>query len=833
MRLNVPRFSRLVANGAAWCIRRPVLTFGITLVLLIGAGLAALKLRVDPSPEAYLEGTEVWNTFRALDRSYGIGETIVIALREPGGTVFDAETVQTVAELDRVITGLSGIKRVLSIASASMLGKIGAEGAADVIDVGRLLPEGSVSNANAAELGNRISRHPVFRRLLIDPRHETTFLFVQLDSDLADPVRRLAIVREIRSQIDRFQSKARTVHLAGTVVTKEAIASGVQHDLVVFFPAAALLLAVLLWIALGELLASLIPLCVVGFSSLLVLGLLGLAGTPLNMATATIPTIILVVGLADSVHYFSELRRQYARTGDRELSLVAAVEAIALPCLLTSTTSAAGFMALMSSRLGPLRQFGYGAALGLLVAYLVSMLLTPTILSALQYPRRKATSGLTIPRLARFLTRVAIFGVRRLGLSIGVIGLLSGACLAALSHLRVNSDFVDYLQHDHRLRHDLAVIEDCFGGADTIEVFITGAPSAFLEPQNLERVDQLGGKLRKMDGLRGVFSFVDYLKLANHALSGKEWTKDPREAGFELPPNREAVSQLLLLDAEGFNSLAAADMGQVRLTIQIPTRSSESVRELTQRVEKITGEVLAGSGLTATVTGLPPMFADVVRNLVEDSASSFALAALAIWLAMVVGLRSLQLATVAMIPNVLPVGLTFASMVALGLDFDANSAFVACLGIGIAVDATIHIVTRYQKAREHGSPTPATALQYTLTHAGQPVIVTSVLLMAGFSVLCLSSFVPTVRVGLLSALLVLYAMLFDLFITPVLLIAVDRVGAQFEPEAKSQPSEISGRFEAAGLTSPPTFDLEDTDEEGGAVEPKDSSGSLRASTVKP
>lgn len=804
MRLTLPSVPRLIARATEWCLGHAWTTFALTVLVLLLAGVFASRLEVDPSPEAYLKDTEAWATFERIDRAYGIGETVVIALREPAGTVFDAETVQMVAELDRVIGTMPGVRRVLSITSASMLGKIGSEEAADIIDVGRLLPAGTITNASAVELGSRISRHPIYRRLLIDERHETTFVLAQLDADLTDAVQRMAVVREIRTQVERFQSKSRTVHMAGTTVTKEAITSGIQRDLLVFFPAAIVLLTLLLWIMFGDLIASLIPMCVVGFSSLLVLGVLGALGVPLNMATATVPTIILVAGLADGVHFFGELKRQYERTGDRDVSLIATVQAVGLPCFLTSVITAVSFFALISSRVAPLREFGYGAALGLLVAYFVSMLLTPVLLSALQYPRKKTGGLIGMPRFSRVLARLAIAGGRRLLIPIGAIGLLSGACFAAFSQLEVNSDLVGYLHPDHRLRRDLQVIEQTFGGGDSIDLVLTSEPASFNEPAVLEKVDALAYALRKVEGVGGVFSFTDYLKLANHALSGKEWKRDYREAGFELPSSREAVSQLLLLDAEGFASLAAPDMSEVRMTLQIPTLPSEDVRAIAARVKKTSERSLEGTGIDVIVTGLPQMFAEIERHRVEDAARSFGLAALAMWLAMMLGFRSVQMGSVGMLANLMPVGLTFASMVVLGISFDTNIAFVACLGIGIAVNHTIHIVARYQKARVHGSPTPATAIQYALSHAGHPVILTSLLLIAGCIVLCLSSFTPTVRVGTLGALLVGYALLFDLLALPILLIAVDRIGAQFEPEARALPSEISGRFEASVLTTPPS-----------------------------
>lgn len=758
-------YSRFVARIAERCIERPFRTLAIAFVILALAVLSALRLQIDPSPEAYLEGTEAWDFYRTIDERYEIGETVVVALRERGGTVFDVETVTAVAELDRVLTQMSEVERVLSLATATTLERKG-----DVIDLSPILDSDHVTQGSALDLGDRIAKHAVYSQVLVDRRHETTFLFVQLVTADRDPVKRLETVRKIREEVERFRSKHRTVHLAGSAVTKEAIAAGVQHDTLLFFPAAIALLTVLMWFMFGDVVFSLVPLGIVGYASVLVVGVLAALNVPINMATATVPTIILVIGLADSVHFLAELKRQYARTGDAHASLLATVEAIALPCLLTTATSAVGFFALVTSRVGPLRQFGYATAIGLLVAYLTSMWLTPVVLHLVNRPKGRRTSFPAAPLLGDRIGRFAMAARARLPATLAVTGLLFGASVAAMSGLPIDSDFVGYLDEDHRLREDIAIIEKTLGGADVIEVILDADDTGlFRTPEGLQLLDTLGDDLANFEGVSRVFSLADYLRLANAVIN-----EVPADEEAPLPDTTEAIAQLELLDPVAFATLSNDDQSQARLSMQIRTLSSEQVLHLAELLRQTAEIDLKDAPVRATFTGLPPLFAQIVKNLVEDAAGSFGIAALLIFFAMLVGLKSPTLAAISMVPNILTVGLTFGTMALLGLSFDTNSAFVACLGIGIAVDDTIHIAARYQRAVDEGAPTPQKALAYAITHAGHPVVLTSLLLAVGFSVLCLSSFSPTFRVGLLSAILVGYAVALDLLLLPVLLLVVDR-----------------------------------------------------------
>ncbi|MEE2900893.1 MAG: MMPL family transporter [Myxococcota bacterium] len=802
MSTDFSTYSRGVAKVTRWCLDHTKTTVGVATSLLLLSVFFISKIQVDSSPETYMEGAPAWNVYEQINRSFGVGETIVIAVRESGGTIFDADSVRTIAQIDEKVSEIQAVKRVLSIASASVIGNVGSAEAVDTIDVGRLLPSGPITPQSARILGERIVQHQIYPKVLVDKSHETTFLLVQLDPELSTRFSRLDLARNIRDIADSFATEDRSIHLGGPPMTKEAIAHGVLQDTKTFIPATFVLLFVLLFLMFGDVLVGLISITSIGFSTMVVVGWLGMIGSSLNMATVLVPVIILVIGLADNIHLLVELRRQFSRKKDRKEALIATVEALALPCLLTSITSAIGFLVLVNSGIGPLRSLGAGAALGLTLAYAASMFLTPVLLLSIRYPKQSSREFVGAPKMGRALTNFAVLTGKNVFFPVGVTGLLLGICFATLNLLEVNSDFIGYLPPEHRLRKDIDIIGHTLGGSDTLEVVIRSKKEGtFLDPTLLKHIAKAEVEVRKLDGIHGVLSFVDYLKLANSLL-------DP-ERGYAIPLTRNAVSQVMLLEAEGFPALASPDMKEIRMSIQVPNMTSEEVRKLVYRIKTTAESSLNMKELEVVVTGIPLLFADVVNYFVKSAASSFAFIIFILWIAMIFGFKNFMLSTVALIPSVLPIGMTYATMVLLGLNFDANSAIVGYLGLGIAVDDTIHVITRYQRAREQGAPTTTRALRYALTHAGHPVVLTSVLLVVGFLVLALSSFVPTVRIGLLGAMLVLYAGLLDLCLLPSLLIGVDRLTAQFEPKVQSRPSPLTGDFTAASsrLTSlPSTFE---------------------------
>lgn len=758
-------YSDAIERLATGCVRHPRSVYAAVALLLLGGGALAARVQVDPTPEAYLEGTEAWRYYTEIDRAYEIGETLVIAFREVGGTVFDVETITAVSELDRLLSALPTVDRVLSVATATQLTRNG-----DSLDLTPLLA-GGITKDSALELGQRIQRHPVYNQLLVDRRHEATFLFVQLSSREASPEQRLDAVRKIRGELDRFRSKSRTVHLAGSAVTKEMIAAGVEHDMALLFPAGLVLLLVLLWFMFGELSAAALPMAISALASLLVIAGFATLGVPLNVGTATVPTTIFVVGIADSVHFLTEYRRHYARIGEREEALLTTVGTMALPCLLTACTAALGFFALAISRVAPLREFGVGAGFGLGIGYLATMALLPFFLLRLGYPKGRSVLFPAAPHLGKLATRFAIFAHQRLIFTLAVTGLASGICVAAVNRIGFDADFIRYVDEEHRLRTDIEMIESTLGGTDIIEVILDSSePGYFKRGEGLRLLDRLATHLSKLPGVSRSFSMSDYMRLANAVMTGVTPSTDS-----PLPETEQAVAQLALLDPTAFSALTNEEMTQTRFTLQIRTLSTEEVLRLTTAAEEVAARVIGKAPVKATFTGLPPLFARIAHHLIEDATRSFGLATLAVFLAMLIGFRSFGTAVASMIPSLLAIGVTFATMALMGLSFDTNAAYIICLGIAVTVDATIHIGMRFLRARREGSPSAEAAIQYAITHSGHPVVLTAVLLVVGFSVLLLSSFRPTFNTGLFSVMLVIYALVLVVLLFPVLLMLADRL----------------------------------------------------------
>jgi predicted RND superfamily exporter protein len=768
----------------------PFVTLLAFAMILSASIFGVSRLHVDPNPESYIVGTDAWAAYTKIDRDYDISETVVIAFRELGGTVFDVETVSAVAQLDHQLADMPEVQRVLSIASATALDRDN-----DVLDLTPLLPAGPVTRDTAIKLATRIRRHPVYGQALVDKEHETTFLFVQLSSEEKDPLRRVRAVQAIREKGEAFREKHRTVHFAGSLFTKEAIAGAVQRDALIFLPIAVVIIGLLLWLVFGELTASLVTLVVLASSAVIAMSILGAFGMRLNLTTASMPVIVAFLGLGECVQLLAELRRCHARTGDREASLIAAVEGIALPALITTAAGLVAFFALGRSKIEPIRQLGYAAAVGAFAVYALSILVVPTVLRLLRYPRPGTRAFASAAWLGQRLGRFAVKVEGRIIVTIASIGLFTGVCVAALLQIRVDSSYVGYLDSEHRLRQDMAVIDRTLGGTETIELILDAdRPAYFKEIAQLRMLDRLGQSLQATEGIHTAFSLADYLKIANAVMVGKT------QGDLKLPDSTEAVAQLTVIDPTPFSAFTSGDMQQARVALQIRSMSSEALLGLANTIIDKADQILAGANVRVSLTGLPMLVAKSVRYVVDDAARTFLLSALLIWVVMILGLRSIAIGTVALVPNLLAVVFTLGTMSFLGLALDQNLVFVLSLGIAIASHHAVHIASRYQRAREEGSPTRAAAAQYALSNGGHPMLLMSAVVAAAFSVLCVSSFVPTAQMGLLGGILIVYALVLDLSLLPALLMTADALENRYAASVPSQrPSKVEKQLKRASI----------------------------------
>ena len=530
--------------------------------------------------------------------------------------------------------------------------------------------------------------------------------------------------------------------------------------------AIALVLQVLLFRSLRPALA---PFLLIVVSLLATLGLQGLLDVPLSQLSAILLTLVICVGIADAMHLIAAYERHaIALQGRGEPWDAGAVCALALeetatPCLLTSLTTAAGFLALLSSDLAPVRNLGLFSAAGCLFAYGALLTSAPALLTGWQ-PRPRPDGSLPSDGLGGLLARLEGPLRRRPGLFVG--GALALACLAApgASRLYVNNDPVGDLEPDEPLRRDLEFIHERMGGTVSAEVVIEPleAPPEQLPPAELlVRAAALEDWLRSQAQVRSVVGVTSALLEICQAF----------DVPIEVPSEPAASAQLLTLlsssDADFYGQHVAVDGSAIRISVRMNLIASVEYAGLLRELDRQLAERFAGVA-RAHVTGGAMLLERSNQYLLTTQRDSFLLALAVVSLLIALSTRELRLGLLSLVPNVLPVALVLGVMGWADIPVSVPIALIATIAIGIIVDDTIHFVHCLREELRPGVSLDE-AIESTFQRAGRAILFTTLLLLGAFSVYAFAALKPLRYFGAIACLAFLAAFLADVVLLPALL----------------------------------------------------------------
>ncbi len=558
------------------------------------------------------------------------------------------------------------------------------------------------------------------------------------------------------------------LRVAGLVSIYWEARTRIQKDMVVFMGLALALMILLLMIMYRRLSAVVAPLGVVVLTQVWTYGAMGWIGLPINLAATLLPAIIVVVGVADALHFLNQIAHARALRPDdpAETWVRAAARQVGLPCLLTTVTTMGGFLSLATSAILPIRFFGLMAGMAVCIALILTFTALPVLM-------RRFPPAPTPKTPLSFDPVPAILGVtrsllRRPRLMLVIWATLGVAAAISVTSVRVDTGFDALFPKTDPVSIDQRWVEDRLFGSDVLGMRWRAVGD--------ERLDDAA----TLDGLLALSSYLDRLPEVETVIGLPNFLDDLRRGlteGEQTPAwSRPLAAQLSLLleqaDPELIGRFATEDRRQGVLIVQVDTLGAESMKALVKR----TNDWVAAHDLPGRIDLFGPvfMFQQLVFTVVESLVRSFGLALLMVFVFVSLGVRSARLGLLGMIPNLAPIIAAGGVMGLLGITLNDQTVMVFSVGIGIAVDDTIHMLVAWRRRREAGLD-PDAAVQDALNEVGPALVATSVVLGAGFGIGLLSSFAPPRTFSGLATLIVVVALLADLLLLTVLLARRKRV----------------------------------------------------------
>lgn len=511
------------------------------------------------------------------------------------------------------------------------------------------------------------------------------------------------------------------------------------------------------------------PLAIVHWSLLATRAVLALCHVHLSMVSAMLAALVTVIGVATVMHWVVRFRELCHMGLAREEAMEKSILLLAAPLSLALLTDAIGFGALLASRVAPVRDFGGMMALASLLVWPAVWLLLPAVALA-GASSANQTASAPPGRLATWLTRSAVWiEAHRGSLAAGML-LAVAIAVAGIGHLEVQSDFLSNFRAGSPIAQAYDFVEQHLGGAGVWDV-VVAAPDV-LDEAYLARVRRLETRLRELApeaqggrtaGLTQVLSLVDLLDAA---------AADPTLARLAPEWRYATLASTVPQFANALRARGPSGEGRLRIMLRARERQSATQKQrLVAAVERIAREEFPEG---AFVTGYYVLLADLVSSLLRDQWLSFALASGGIFLVMLVAYRSARLALLGLVPNALPILVVLGSMgwlAGLGwadVKLNMGAAMIAAVSMGLSVDGSLHYLFVYRRARLRGQ-SHLLALAAAQQSVGQAMILSTLALVLGFSVLLTSPFVPTIYFGALVALAMAGGLVGNLVLLPVLL----------------------------------------------------------------
>ena len=749
------RLADLILRYPRWVLA--FIAFGSLGALLY---LVVFGLRYDYNLENFLPADDpAIQAYEAFTAQYEPDDN-VIAVGFEAPDVFAYDVLRDVRAMTDSLERLPDVDEVVSLTNAEAL-VVGADGLALQPLVGEVVPDGTVLEAQRAH----VMADSLAVGYVVNRTADATAIFVEISPEANDFDGRRGVIKGVQrvlaSYADRYD-----VRYSGIPYIRNTYVEQLQVEVVKYVSLSSLvILLVLLWLfrsAVGVVL----PLAIVYLGVLWTSAAMMIARSPIDILTSTTATIILVVGIADAVHlltkYYNGIQSGLAkRAAVREM-----IVRLGAATLLTSVTTAIGFGTLATSEIVPLQRFGLFTAVGVMLVYVLSIATLPVMLLWTKPPSAKQVDRLSGGRLDRWLGSLDhVTRTRPKAILFGA-ALVTVACGLGATQLRVNSYVNDDLGPGNALYDDMVFFQNRLVSPFPLELRITAdAPEAFKNPDNLRRIAAVQAYLESRPEVKRTVSLADPLRRLNEILPADS------VAAYRLPQRRDEVAQYLLLlemtDEERLARLVDFDYREVRIAALMDDVGSARLKAFRADLDAFLANTL-GPDLTVMQTGLLVLASGVADHLTESLLVSIGLAVLFIAALMGALFRNVKLVAISLVPNLLPLVVTAGLMGAFGIDIKPATAVVFSISFGIAVDDTIHFLARFRQEIGLGRPFEE-AIRATILGTGRAIILTSVILIGGFSVLLTSQFESSAYMGVLVSATIAAALLADLLLLPALL----------------------------------------------------------------
>ncbi len=677
---------------------------------------------------------------------FDIKDGIIIALENKDG-VFNSGTLKKVKDLTRRLQKMPQIEKsdVVSLYTADNI--VGSKGGLDVRPFYKRVPK---SPEKLEALRQKVRSNEMVYGRLVSTDETVTVIIARIGDDVFSQ----EFYLELKQLAKEFEGPEK-VYIAGRPIVEGTMAYLGPKDMKRMVPIVIVVIILVLYLVLRNVRGTFLTLMVVLLSVIWTFGLMAALDIPIYAVSTMIPVMLIAIGVAYGIHLFSHLYLYLKEhPGATKLEAIRnMVQEMWRPVVMTSVTTAVGFISLVTSQVYPIKYFGLFTAFGVLVAMGLSLVFIPMGLWLMGMPRppKEVPPAEEDVEAEIFAHRFAHWISQHRWVTYSVVAVVAVISIYGTTKVWINSSFLDKFEKDSEIVQTDRFINDHFGGTTTLNVILEGdRADIFKEPDVLRAMVAMQEDVEQSLPIVGSsFSLGDYLKRMNKVMHADS------DAYDRIPDSQELIAQYLLLyemsgDPDNLWQVVTEDYQKANVTFQLKSDNSKALKSAIARIDQHRPELekmgmkvnFAGSGYKALV------FTDLI---LQGQISSLLLSLLIVIGLLAMMFKSLKVGLIGSVPIILTALISFGVMGLLNIPLSTTTALISSIAIGIGIDYAVHFIDRYRiYARQTGDKLKT--IKYTMHHSGRAILFNALVVIAGFLVLLASVFPPNRALGALVAL---------------------------------------------------------------------------------
>ena len=582
---------------------------------------------------------------------FGNDEFFVIAIKKD--PLFTRENLNLLKQITNDIEDINGVREVKSLANVN--DTIGED---DFFVVKPFLEEIPDEPDNLNKLKQRAIDNPLYLKNFISTDGKTAAIVVSVYEKPEDPGFRKKLLKECDTVLEKYKDRTGKIFKAGWTTTNLYLSQYMKQDIVTFIPITYVFISLAVFIFFRNIYLTGVAVLNISICMGSTMGLFPIMGITLNNVTTIVPPIVMALSLCDTVHIFSHLNKELLdQFENKEDALCHVLKKVAMPCFLTTLTTAVGFFSLYSNKLGPIKDFAVVASAGMAFEFIYAFLFLPSVI--LFFPSKKIfTVKSEQGNFRRFLESIyALVNNRH-----GVICILSSAIaigsVVYTLNIKIDTNVLNYFKQDSRVRTATNFVESNISGVRTIEISLSadGIEDAFKSPDYLRYIDTLQRGMQTIEGVDKAISFIDFLKDMNQSFHNEN------PDYLRIPKSKPLIAQYLLLyGSDDIYDFINESFNHARISLRISCHGTAEQKHIMDQLRRII-KLNSHPAISVRITGKVVQDINMIDDLVKGQIYSLAIATGVIAVLMFFVMKSFRLGLISIVPNFFPIILNFGIM---------------------------------------------------------------------------------------------------------------------------------------------------------------------------